>query len=189
MCVRRPRGSRQTPDREMRPHAAEPARSHLDFGRKKQLFYPYITLCVGRPPSMPPPHITCVHTRKTKMLTPLVEQARTEFAGCLAAMQGAPTATSAEDIESRVRAFLHVAGLLQRGLEEVRKPGTPLHSAALRRDIEALRREQHEKDQLIARQRERLRQWSTECQAIQSAQQAQLALFTEPISDSITNRQ
>ena len=119
-------------------------------------------------------------------LTPLVEQARTEFAGCLAAVQGAPNATYTEDMETRVRAFLQVAGQLQHRLQEARQPGTTLHSAALRRDIEALQREKHEKDQLIARQRERLRGWSAECQAIAAAQQAQLALSSDPLSDSVS---
>lgn len=107
-------------------------------------------------------------------LSTLAEQARAEFAGCLAFVQNGP-ASNADDLETRVGAFVGVAQKLQQSFEQAQQ-GSTLSSAELRSDIEALRRELREKGELIARQREQLLRWSAECQAIEAAHQAQLAL-------------
>ena len=107
-------------------------------------------------------------------LSALVEQARAEFAGCLAFVQNGP-ASSADDLETRVGAFVGVAQKLQQSFEQAQQ-GSTLSSAELRSDIEALRREHREKGELIARQREQLLRWSAECEAIEAAHQAQLTL-------------
>ena len=107
-------------------------------------------------------------------LSTLTEQARAEFAGCLAFVQNGP-ASSADDLETRVGAFVGMAQKLQQSLEQAQQ-GSTLSSAELRSDIEALRREHREKGELIARQREQLLRWSAECEAIEAAHQAQLTL-------------
>ena len=110
-------------------------------------------------------------------LSTLAEQARAQFAGCLAFVQDGPS-SSTDDLETRVCAFTDVAQKLQQSFEQAQQ-GPTLSSAELRSDIEALQREHREKGELIARQREQLLRWSGECQAIEAAHQAQLALPAE----------
>ena len=107
-------------------------------------------------------------------LSTLAEQARAEFADCLAFVQNGP-ASSTDDLETRVDTFVGSARKLQQRFEQAQQ-GSTLSSAELRSDIEALRREHREKGEIIARQRERLLRWSAECAAIEAAHQAQLAL-------------
>ena len=114
------------------------------------------------------------HREMPDPLSTLAEQARAEFAGCLAFVQNGP-ASSEDDLETRVGAFVGVAQKLKQSFEQAQQ-GSTLSSAELRSDIEALRREHREKGELIARQREQLLRWSAECQAIETAHQAQLAL-------------
>ena len=111
-------------------------------------------------------------------LSKLVERARAEFAGCLALVQDGP-ASSTDDLEVRTRTFLDVATELQQGIAQAQRR-TTLSGAELRQDVEALRREQHEKGDLIARHREQLLKWSAECQAIEGLHRAQLTLPDNP---------
>ena len=115
-------------------------------------------------------------------LSTLAEQARAEFAGCLAFVQDG-TASNADDLETRhlVSAFVDVAQKLQQSFEQAQQ-GPTLSSAELRSDIDVLRRGHREKGELIARQREQLLRWSAECQAIEAAHQVQLAL---PADDAL----
>ena len=110
-------------------------------------------------------------------LSPLVESARSEFAGCLRIVQDGPDGGT-DDLGSHVSAFLDVAQRLLQGFEQAARTKT-LSCAELMRDIEELQREQQAKGELIARHREQLLKWSAECQAIEAAQSSHLALSAE----------
>ena len=143
---------------------------------------PYSAVCVGwlSPDGRRPREARTARTRRRcgmpdpPPLSTLAEQARAEFADCLAFVQNGP-ASSTDDLETRVDTFVGSARKLQQRFEQAQQ-GSTLSSAELRSDIEALRREHREKGELIARQRERLLRWSAECSAIEAAHQAQLAL-------------
>ena len=111
-------------------------------------------------------------------LSTLVERARAEFEGCLRLVQDGP-ASSTDDLEAHVSAFLGVAQQLQQGFEQAQQRSTMESADLLREDVEALRREQLEKGKLIARHRERLLKWSAELRDIEAAQQAQLTLSAD----------
>ena len=111
-------------------------------------------------------------------LSPLVESARSEFAGCLRIVQDGPDGGT-DDLGSHVSAFLDVAQRLLQGFKQAAQQTKTLSRAELMRDIEELQREQQAKGELIARHREQLLKWSAECQAIEAAQSSHLALSAE----------